>query len=63
MPVAVVPPGLQIVTSRHRGRLGVSVIYRDKIIREDELQAEWESFARDLRGESDATEPESLSED
>ncbi|MFP6686834.1 MAG: hypothetical protein VB934_19080 [Polyangiaceae bacterium] len=63
VPVAVVPPGLQIVTSRHRGRLGVSVIYRDKIISEAELRAEWESFARDLRGENDATAPESLSED
>ncbi len=63
VPVAVVPPGLQIVTSRHRGRLSVSVIYRDRIISEDELRAEWESFARDLRGENDATAPESLSED
>jgi hypothetical protein len=50
MPVAVCPPGLQIVTSRHAGRFSVFVVYREALVTRQALLAETAQFERDLSG-------------
>ncbi len=47
---AMVPPGFQVISSRHAGRLGVVVGYADGLFRPGELDRLMASFERDLLG-------------
>lgn len=48
VPAAVLPPGLQLVASRHDGRLALMVVFVDSVIGGDEVRALLEGLIEDV---------------